>query len=194
MSKVHTNKPGYHGEGSVEVAPPAGPGEGPIRRSTLSKDGLVQRPFEGIDTVYDVVEYAARTHGNRKALGWRDVITVHEEEKEVKKIVDGKEVTEKKKWKYFELSDYKYISFIELKEAVSEVARGLVHLGVTKDDVFNVYAQTRYVLALLQPCKVLVFNPLIARIGNSWPMHAHPFLLLLPQRMTLLVKTVSLTP
>ncbi|PPR00806.1 hypothetical protein CVT26_012447 [Gymnopilus dilepis] len=142
MSKVHTNKPGYYGEGSVEVAPPAGPGEGPIRRSTLSKDGLVQRPFEGIDTVYDVVEYAARTHGNRKALGWRDIITVHEEEKEVKKVVDGKEVNEKKKWKYFELSDYKYISFIELKEAVSEVARGLVHLGVTKDDVFNVYAQT----------------------------------------------------
>ncbi|KAF8900472.1 long-chain-fatty-acid-CoA-ligase [Gymnopilus junonius] len=142
MSKIHTNKQGYYGEGSVEFAPPAGPGEGPIRRSTLSKDGLVQRPFDGIDTVFDVVEYAARTHGNRKALGWRDIIRIHEEEKEVKKFVGGKEVTEKKKWKYFELSDYKYISYLELKEAVSEVARGLVHLGVTKGDVFNVYAQT----------------------------------------------------
>lgn len=140
--KVHTNKPGYYGEGSVEVEAPAGPGEGPIRRCTLSKDGLVTQPFEGIDTVYDIVEYAARTHGSRKALGWRDVVNVIEEEKEVTKVIDGQEVKEKKKWKFFELSDYKYLSFIEVKEAVSEIARALIHLGVTSDDVINVYSQT----------------------------------------------------
>ncbi|KAF8968685.1 long-chain-fatty-acid-CoA-ligase [Flammula alnicola] len=142
MAKVNTMKPGYYGEGSIEVAPPSGPGEGPTRRCYLAKDGLVTQPFEGIDTVYDIVLYAARTHGNRKALGWRDVVNIVEEEKEVKKVVDGKEISEMKKWKYFELSDYKYISFIEVKEAVSEIARALVHLGVTQDDVFNVYAQT----------------------------------------------------
>lgn len=143
--KVHTNKPGYYGEGSVEVAVPAGPGEGPTRRCTLSKDGLVTQPFEGIDTVYDIVAYAARTHGSRKALGWRDVVNVIEEEKEVTKVIDGQEVKEKKKWKFFELSDYKYLSFIEVKEAVSEIARALIHLGVTSDDVINVYSQTRCV-------------------------------------------------
>jgi len=41
------------------------------------------------------------------------------------------------------LSDYKYLSFIEVKEAVSEIARALIHLGVTSDDVINVYSQTR---------------------------------------------------
>lgn len=141
--KVHTNKPGYYGKGSVEVAAPAGPGEGPTRRCTLSKDGLVTQPFEGIDTVYDIVAYAARTHGSRKALGWRDVVNVIEEEKEVTKVIDGQEVKEKKKWKFFELSDYKYLSFIEVKEAVSEIARALIQLGVTSDDVINVYSQTR---------------------------------------------------
>jgi long-chain acyl-CoA synthetase len=141
--KVHTNKLGYFGEGSVEVAAPAGPGEGPTRRCTLSKDGLVTQPFEGIDTVYDIVAYAARTHGSRKALGWRDVVNVIEEEKEVTKVIDGQAVKEKKKWKFFELSDYKYLSFIEVKEAVSEIARALIHLGVTSDDVINVYSQTR---------------------------------------------------
>ncbi|KAJ4482377.1 hypothetical protein J3R30DRAFT_3699842 [Lentinula aciculospora] len=64
------------------------------------------------------------------------------EEKEMKKFVNGKEVVEEKKWKYFELSDYKYINFIELKEAVSEIARGLVEIGVTSDDVFNIFSQT----------------------------------------------------
>jgi hypothetical protein len=72
---------------------------------------------------------------------------VHEEEKEIKKKdKDGKDITEKKKWKYFELSDYHYISYVGLKEAVEEVARGLVDIGVGKDDVFNIYAATRCVL------------------------------------------------
>ncbi|EAU87921.1 long-chain-fatty-acid-CoA-ligase [Coprinopsis cinerea okayama7 len=142
MSKVKTLKPGYYGEGSYEVSPPAGPGEGGVRRCTLAKDGLVERPLEGINTVYDIVDYAARTHGSKKALGWREVVKIVEEEKEVTKVVEGKEVKEKKVWKYFELSDYKFHSYIEVKEIVSEIARALVHLGVSDKDIFNVYAQT----------------------------------------------------
>ncbi|KAG6853150.1 hypothetical protein C0991_006557 [Blastosporella zonata] len=141
MSRVRTSKPGFYGSGSVEIAP-AAEGEGPIRRCTLSRERLVTQPFEGIDTVYDIVSYAARTHGARNAVGWRDVINIIEEEKDVTKVVDGKEVTEKKKWKYFQLSDYKYLTFVDVKEAVSEIARGLVELGVSSDHVLNVYAQT----------------------------------------------------
>jgi len=144
MVKIHTSKPGHYGAGSVDVSSPL-PGEGPIRRCAIAKDKLVTQPFEGIDTVADIISYSARTHGNRKALGWRDVVRVVEEEKEVTKVIDGKQVTEKKLWKYFELSDFKFISYIELKEAISEVARAFIDLGITKDDVFNVYAQTRYV-------------------------------------------------
>lgn len=144
MAKIFTNKPGYYGEGSVDISSPL-PGEGAIRRCALSKDKLITQPFEGIDTIADIIAYSARTHGNRRALGWRDTIRIVEEEKEITKVIDGKEVTEKKLWKYFELSDYKYLSYIELKEALSEISRALIDLGVTKEDVFNVYAQTRYV-------------------------------------------------
>lgn len=146
MPNVKTNIPGYYGSGSVIVGEPPLSGEGPTRRCALSKDALITRPLEGINTVYDIITYASRTHGTRNALGWRDIINVIEEEKEVHKIIDGKEVTQKKKWKYFELSDYKYINFIQLEEAISEAARALVYLGVKKGDVFNVYAQTRCVL------------------------------------------------
>lgn len=172
MSKVSTLKPGHYGPGSVEVAPPEHEGEGPTRRCYLSKDSLVTQPFEGIDTVFDVIMYSARTHGSRNALGWRDVVQVIEEEKEVKKVVDGKEVVEKKKWKFFELSDYKYMTFIELKEAVSEVARALISLGVSKDDVFNVYAQTRHVSAGHYSRIHLNLIENTARIGSLWPMPA----------------------
>ncbi|KAJ7742395.1 hypothetical protein B0H14DRAFT_3515119 [Mycena olivaceomarginata] len=104
--------------------------EGPTRQLVISADALVKWPFEGIETVWDVVEYVAKTHGTRDALGWRDVVKVHEEEKEInKKDKDGKDITEKK-------------NYVGLKEAVEEVAQGLIDIGVGKDNVFNIYAAT----------------------------------------------------
>ncbi|EPQ56009.1 long-chain-fatty-acid-CoA-ligase [Gloeophyllum trabeum ATCC 11539] len=135
-------KPRNFGKGSVEVESNPPPGQAPTRRLAITADKLVTQPFEGIDTVYDILAYAARTHGTNNAMGWREVVDVHEEEKDVKKVVGGKEVTEKKKWKYFQLSEYKYINFLQVKDAVTEVSKGLLELGVGKDDIFNVYAQT----------------------------------------------------
>ncbi|KAA1475922.1 long-chain-fatty-acid-CoA-ligase [Dentipellis sp. KUC8613] len=139
---MFTGKSTMWGEGSVEVSPPENPGESGIRRLAKTKDALVTQPIEGIETVYDVLAYAARTHGSRKAFGYRDIVQMVEEEKEVKKMVHGKEVTEKKIWKYFQLSDYKYYSFLDVKTIASEVARGLLALDVGKEDVINIYAQT----------------------------------------------------
>ncbi|KAF5347312.1 hypothetical protein D9756_009932 [Leucocoprinus leucothites] len=141
MARVHTNKPGYYGAGSVEISS-GSEGQSGVRRLAITKDRLVTQPGEGVNTVFDIVEYAARTHGSRNALGWRDVVRIHEEEKEVTKTVDGKEVKEKKKWKYFELGGYQYHSFIDVKNIVSEIGRGLLELGISADEVFNVYAQT----------------------------------------------------
>ncbi|KAJ7748019.1 hypothetical protein B0H16DRAFT_1420731 [Mycena metata] len=138
-----TNKPGYYGKGSVEVSKPTNDTDGPTRRLAISADKLVTQPFAGIDTVYDVLQYVAKTHGTRDALGWRDIVDVHEEAKEVTKTVDGKEVKETKKWKYFQLSGYKYITYVQLKDQVDEIARGLLDLGLTTDDAFNIYAATR---------------------------------------------------
>jgi long-chain acyl-CoA synthetase len=122
-------------------------------------------PAEGINTVHDVLLYAGRTHGERKAYGVRDVIDIIEEQKEVTKTVGGKEVKETKTWKYFHLSDYKYISYTEFKSGVSEVSRGLLKLDLQKNDVFNIYAQTGYVTH---------FPPLfLARLPVSVPF-LHP--------------------
>ena len=135
--------PNFPNPGSVEVAPPSCDGEGPTRRNALTADRLVTQPFEGIDVVPDILEYAARTHGKKDAMGWREVIDIHEEEKDLKKVVDGKTITEKKKWKYFQLSEYKYLNYVEIKARVEELGAGLIELGVGRDGVFNVYSQTR---------------------------------------------------
>ncbi|KAJ7060732.1 long-chain-fatty-acid-CoA-ligase [Mycena amicta] len=143
LARLHLH-PGYFGKGSVEVAPPAAHNEGPTRRLAISAaaERLVSQPLEGIDTVFDLLQYAARTHGTRDAIGWRDILQIVQENKEVKTVVDGEEFTETKTWKYFQLSDFKYISFVQLLDRVSEVARGLVDIGITTEDVFNIYAET----------------------------------------------------
>jgi long-chain acyl-CoA synthetase len=127
--------------GSVEVSPPTA-NESPIRRCASSKDQLLTRPCEGIDTVTDVLYYTARVYGNRKAFGWRDILETHVEEKEVQKTVGGRTITEKRKWTYFELSGYKWINYIQLKEYAIDLAKGLVELGMEPSQVFNIYAGT----------------------------------------------------
>ncbi|KAH9985898.1 long-chain-fatty-acid-CoA-ligase [Russula vinacea] len=123
------------GKGTVEIDSPEPPakGESRVRRLEKTKDRLVTGPMEGINTVHDVLLHASRVHGERNAYGFRDIIDI---------MIGGKEVKETKTWKYFHLSEYKYISYLEFKSGVSEVSRGLVKLGVEKNDVFNIYAQT----------------------------------------------------
>ena len=144
----------YGFPGSVEIGDAAS-GQTRVRRLGMTKDTLTTQPLDGIATVPDVLDYAARTHGTKNSFGWRDIIDVHEEKKDVKKNVGGHEITETKTWKYFQLSDYKYISFVQVKEAAMEVAGGLLKLGVQKTDIYNIYVATRYAPLYPPACNAL---------------------------------------
>ncbi|KIK91796.1 hypothetical protein PAXRUDRAFT_830531 [Paxillus rubicundulus Ve08.2h10] len=162
----------YFGRGSVVVP---SDGEGAVRRLAITADKLVTRPFEGVSVIPDVISYAARTHGSREALGWRNIVKIHEEEKEVKKMVGGEEVTEKKTWKYFELSDFEYISFLEVQERVLELARGLLHHEIKKEDVFNLYAQTSVNWQLMSHACTTISTPVATAydtLGESGLTHS----------------------
>ena len=145
MSKPAPNWPVINGirSASVPIEPvsPSG-GYTPTRRNACYQSELITQPHPGVSTVPDILSYCARTHGNRNALGYRDVISIHEEKKEVVKNVGGKEVKEVKTWKYFELSEYRYLSYVQVLEAANELSAALVELGVGKGDIFNVYSQT----------------------------------------------------
>ena len=147
------------GKGSVEIGPPPAQGESRVRRLEKTKDQLVTGPMEDINTVHDVLLHASRVHGERNAFGFRDIIDIIWERKEVTMLVRGKEVQETKTRKHFHLSEYKYISYLEFKSGVSEVSRGLVKLGVKKNDVFNIYAQTRCVTYLSSSLHLLPSLP-----------------------------------
>ncbi|KAH9478102.1 Long-chain-fatty-acid--CoA ligase 2 [Psilocybe cubensis] len=142
MAPLNLRPPGFFGANTVEISPPARTGETGIRRLAVCADRLITTPDSSIVTVPDIISYAARTHEHSPALGWRDVIKVHEEVKEVKKKGGRDGETERKTWKYFELSEYKYLDYVQLKEAISEVARALVDIGIGTEDVVDIFAQT----------------------------------------------------
>jgi long-chain acyl-CoA synthetase len=86
--------------------------------------------------------YAARTHGSKRAFANRDVERVISEEKEVTKMVGGKEEKQKKTWNYFKLFDW--MTYDEALTRVREIGSGLRKLGVGSEGetFFNIYAST----------------------------------------------------
>ena len=118
-------------------------GETIPRRNPVAKDKLITRPSDEIATVFDNLKRAAEKFGNANALGTRKLIKTHTENKKVKKIVDGRETEVDKKWTYFEMSGYTYMSFIEYEKLALSCGCGLRSLGLVKDDKLHLYGATR---------------------------------------------------
>lgn len=89
--------------------------------------------------------YAARTHGSKKGFANRDIDKVISEDKEVTKMVGGKETKETKTWNYFKLKPFDWWTYEEMLAKVREVGSGLRELGVggEGETFFNIYASTR---------------------------------------------------
>ena len=119
-------------------------GETIPRTNPVSKDKLVTVPSDDVKTIYDNLRRSAEKFGNAKAMGTRKLLKTHIETKKVKKIVDGKEQDVDKKWTYFELGPYEYLSFVEYEKMALAFGAGLRYLGMKKDDRLHQYGATRY--------------------------------------------------
>ncbi|KAL8815255.1 MAG: hypothetical protein Q9223_005592 [Gallowayella weberi] len=117
-------------------------GESIPRRAIASQHGLKTVPEDGVETVYDILRHSASKYGHAKALGSRKLIRTHEEVKKIKKTVEGKETTVDKKWTYYEMSDYHYMSFCEYERLALQCGAGLRKLGMKKDDRLHIFAAT----------------------------------------------------
>lgn len=130
---------------SVEVSE-AKKGETPIRRNIGAKDKLWNTPenIKEIDTVYALLQWAVKQYGKKDAMGWRNFVDIHEEEREVTKKIDGKDQKVKKNWQYFELSPYQYISYNQLNSIVSDLGAGFIHMGLkpSGEERLHIFAQT----------------------------------------------------
>ena len=119
-------------------------GETIPRRHPSSKDKLSTTPNKDVKTIFDILKYSADKFGNAKALGTRKVIRTHTENKKIKRTVDGETKEIDKKWTYFELSEYSYISFVEYEKMVLALGAGLRKIGMTQGDRLHLFAATRY--------------------------------------------------
>ncbi|KAL8933949.1 MAG: hypothetical protein Q9211_005489 [Gyalolechia sp. 1 TL-2023] len=138
QAKVY--KPGPY---TIEVSGAAQvDGESIPRRTLAAKDGLRLIPVEGVETVYDILRQSAGKYGTAKAMGSRKLLRTHDEVKQTKKMVDGKETTVDKKWTYFEMSKYHFISFLEYEQMALRCGAGLRKLGMQKNDRLHIFAAT----------------------------------------------------
>ncbi len=161
-------------------------GETIPRRNPAAKDGLISTPSEDVTTIFDILKRSADNFGNAKALGLRQLTKIHSEIKKVKKTVDGKTEEVNKKWTYYEMTQYKYMSFIEYEQMALQIGCGLRKLGLAKNDRVHLYAGTRY--NLVSMCFAIFVSNLIcvslAPIGLACLMGAHHNQLQQPRRMT----------
>lgn len=127
---------------TVEVETKSAKGEGKIRRIRSAKKQLVTTVDDSIKTVADILPWAAKKYGDKDCLGARTLIKQHEDEKMITKMVDGKEQRVPKKWTYFELSGYEFLSFTEALEHAKTLGRGLVKAGLKQNDRLELFAST----------------------------------------------------
>ena len=95
-------------------------------------------------TLFDVVKRGSEKFGNGRAIGYRTLIREHNDWKKVKKVVGGVEQEVDKKWTYFELSEYNYMSFIEYEKLVLQIGAGYRNLGLKAEDRVHIFANTRW--------------------------------------------------
>lgn len=118
-------------------------GETIPRRNPAAKDKLISRPAYDVATIYDILRRGAKTFGNAKCVGSRRIVKTHVENKKVKKLIDGVEQEVEKKWTYFELTGYEYMSFVEFEKLALQLGSGLRKLGFEKGNRLHIYAATR---------------------------------------------------
>ena len=118
-------------------------GETIPRRHPAAKDELITTPGPEIVTLFDLIKYSSEHYGNAKAVGWRKQIKTHQETRMVKKNVDGQMKDVEKKWTYFELGPYNYMSYVEYERLILQLGSGLAKLGLNKESVLHIFATTR---------------------------------------------------
>ena len=137
---------------TVEVGAADGNYAGRPRRSHHSPDALIATLNPEITTLYELLKYnAARLPPSQPLFGSREVVRVVEEEKMVTKTVGGVETTEKKVWKYFELSEFSWMTYRQCAQDALHIGAGLRKLGLSAHSKVAIFASTRCVLVFIVP-------------------------------------------
>ncbi|KAJ3070183.1 long-chain fatty acid-CoA ligase [Podochytrium sp. JEL0797] len=119
------------------------PVSSPVYRNTKSPRLLTESPSPHIHTIYDIVLEGFTKKPHRETFGQRRILNVIEEEKEVvKKVPGGGEIKELKKWKFFELGPYEWMTWSEAEEKIHVWGSAYRALGLNAGDKLTIFADT----------------------------------------------------
>lgn len=124
---------------------PDGPepeGETLPRRRPDAVPELYTKPGGDVTTVYELLRKSAAKFPDLKCVGTRKLVNTHVETKKVKKMVNGEEQEVEKKWTYFELSPYEYITYAQYETRALQVGSGFRKLGMVAGDRVHIFAAT----------------------------------------------------
>lgn len=127
---------------TIEVGPEQHNG-GRIRRNVMATEGIYRVPTPQVHTLYDVLQNSAKKFATRNAFGYRTLERMVEEQKEVTKIIDGAETKQMKKWSYFQLSGYEYVTFAEVGQLAHDIGAGFKFLGLSNKAKVEIFAPTK---------------------------------------------------
>ncbi|KAM6970466.1 long-chain-fatty-acid--CoA ligase 4b [Aplochiton taeniatus] len=108
-----------------------GKAEGPYR-SVEHFDSLAQEDFEGMDTLDKLFQHAVLRFGKADCLGTREVLSEENEAQPSGKI-----------FKKLILGEYRWLSYQEVDQEMSHLARGLAVLGQQPKHTIAIFCETR---------------------------------------------------
>ncbi|KAJ1844531.1 long-chain fatty acid-CoA ligase [Coemansia sp. RSA 2708] len=127
---------------SKAVPQSGGGSETPTRRFHTTADRLIDRAEPDITNIYAALVQGQKTRPDAALLGKRDVLGTVSEDKQVQHKVDGKLETVTKKWSYFKLGEYKWMTYNDIVEATTQLGAGFRALDVAAKSRVLIYAPT----------------------------------------------------
>eukprot|EP00007_Cunea_sp_BSH-02190019_P005185 CAMPEP_0174242634 /NCGR_PEP_ID=MMETSP0417-20130205/28580_1 /TAXON_ID=242541 /ORGANISM="Mayorella sp, Strain BSH-02190019" /LENGTH=691 /DNA_ID=CAMNT_0015322053 /DNA_START=204 /DNA_END=2279 /DNA_ORIENTATION=- len=150
------------GEDSADASAP--------RRNVAATGGLVSAPAH-LQSLRHVFRYAVENFGEREFLGTRAVKEVH---REVKVLELGGKTVEKK-WFFYELEPYRFITYSQMSDRVNNYGSGLVGLGLKEGDRVAIYDDTCLEWTLCEHAcfsQKLVLVTVYSNLGEEGVLHA----------------------
>ncbi|KAJ2720843.1 long-chain fatty acid-CoA ligase [Coemansia sp. Benny D115] len=100
--------------------------ETPVHRyPTTIERGLTDCAPPNVATVYDALLHRVRLEPDKSTMGRRRVLGITERER---RSAAGGEKGKTRKWSYFELSDYEWMTYREIHQFTLDMGAGLAHL------------------------------------------------------------------
>ncbi|KAJ1962115.1 long-chain fatty acid-CoA ligase [Dipsacomyces acuminosporus] len=127
---------------SIEVKGTGSSTETPVHRYPTAIDVLANCAPPNIATIYEAFQYRLSIEPDKQSFGQRPVLEIVTKDKIVRQKQNGIEKEVHKKWSYFSLGDYQWLSYRDASRITRELGAGFIQLGLKDSSRVAIYAPT----------------------------------------------------